>query len=71
VNQLMDFLLQSQNNKIAKIAIFVWMFLVLFVYLLLLGPYEFSWLMKQIGLFAILQPFRDFLFEFFTASYQG
>jgi len=71
VNQLMDFLLQSQNNKIAKIAIFVWMFLVLFVYLLLLGPNEFSWLMKQIGLFAILQPFRDVLFEFFAASYQG
>jgi len=67
----MDFLFQSQNNKIAKIAIFVWMFLVLFVYLLLLGPNEFSWLLRQIGLFEILQPFRDVLFEFFTASYKG
>lgn len=67
----MNFLLQFQNSKITKIAIFIWMFLVLFVYLLLYGSNEFSWLLKQSGLFALLQPLRDVLFEFFTASYQG
>ena len=53
----------------AKIIIGAWMFLVVFTYLLLLGPPEFWLFIERLGFLNILQAWKSWLEPFFTANY--
>jgi len=59
------------HKKTLKVAVLLWMAVIMFVYLLLFGPPEFWWLMQRLGLDVALQPIRAWLTQFFTAGYQS
>ena len=55
--------------RMARMGIFFWMFVVIFIYLLLFGPPEFWSIVDRLGLNHFLYSLRDWLQPFLTAGY--